>query len=66
MKNIFKLTGVAALLMFSVGCSEEFLDKQPSEFLTTEQVGAAAEKNPDVTIGTMNGIYFQTFQTGIC
>ncbi|PKD19004.1 glycan metabolism protein RagB [Salegentibacter salinarum] len=63
MKNIFKLTGVAALLMFSVGCSEEFLDKQPSEFLTTEQVGAAAEKNPDVTIGTMNGIYFQTFQT---
>lgn len=63
MKTIFKLTGIAVLL-FAVGCSEEFLDKQPSEFLTTEQIIEAAEKNPDVVAGTMNGIYALSVQTG--
>lgn len=64
MRTIFKLTGIASLLLFAVGCSEEFLDKQPSEFLTTDQIGEAAEKNPDVVAGTMNGIYALTVQTG--
>lgn len=64
MKNILKITGVAASLLLGVSCSDDFLDKQPSEFLTTQQVGEAAEINPDVTVGTMNGIYSQTFETG--
>lgn len=64
MRTIFKLTGIASLLLFTVSCSEEFLEKQPSEFLTTDQIGEAAEKNPDVVAGTMNGIYALTVQTG--
>lgn len=64
MKTIFKLTGIASVLLFAVGCSEEFLEKQPTQFLTTEQIGEAAEKNPDVVAGTMNGIYALTVQTG--
>lgn len=64
MRNIFKFTGIAAILLFGVSCSEEFLEKEPTQFLTTEQIGRAAEKNPDVIAGTMTGIYAQTIQTG--
>lgn len=64
MKTIFKLTGIASILLFAVGCSEDFLEKQPTQFLTTDQIGEAAEKNPDVVAGTMNGIYALTVQTG--
>lgn len=64
MRNILKITGVASILLFGVSCSEEFLEKEPTQFLTTEQIGRAAEKNPDVVAGTMTGIYAQTVQTG--
>lgn len=63
MRNIFKLTGIASILLFGVSCSEEFLEREPTQFLTTQQIGEAAEKNPDVVAGTMNGIYALTVQT---
>lgn len=64
MKNLFKLTGIAAFLLLGVGCSEEFLEKEPTEFLTTDQIAEAAEKNPDVVAGTLNGIYALMIETG--
>lgn len=64
MKSLLKITGIAAILLSGVGCSEEFLDEQPSEFLTTGQIAEAAEKNPAVVRGTMTGIYSLTIETG--
>ena len=64
MKNILKITGVAAGLLLSVGCSEDFLEKEPSQFLTAGQIAEAAEVNPDVVAGTMTGIYALTIETG--
>lgn len=64
MKNIIKLTGVATALLFAVGCSEEFLDKQPSEFLTQDQVADAASNNPEVIAGSIAGIYTLQFESG--
>ncbi len=64
MKNIFKLTTVAALTLFMYSCDEEFLEKEPSEFITTQQIGEAASKNPDVVKGTMTGIYSLMIETG--
>lgn len=64
MKNIIKITGVAATLLFGVSCSEDFLEKQPSEFLTADQVEEAAAVNPDVLAGTLAGIYSLQFQSG--
>ncbi|GAA4280835.1 RagB/SusD family nutrient uptake outer membrane protein [Gaetbulibacter aestuarii] len=64
MKNIFKLTLVTATLILSNSCSKDFLEKEPSEFITTQQVAEAASKNPDVIAGTMSGIYALMFQTG--
>jgi hypothetical protein len=64
MKNLLKLTGVAATLFLGVSCSEDFLEKQPSEFLTADQVEEAAVNNPDVLAGTLAGIYTLQFTDG--
>ena len=64
MKNLLKLTGVAAILLFGVSCSEEFLEKEPSQFLTADQVEEAAVDNPAVLEGTLAGIYSLTFESG--
>lgn len=64
MKNLLKLTGVAAILLFGVSCSEDYLEKQPSEFLTADQVEEAAVTNPAVLEGTLAGIYSLMFQSG--
>jgi hypothetical protein len=51
--------------MFSItGCNEDFLDVQPTQFLTEQQIAEAAENNPDVVAGSMSGIYTLMFQTG--
>lgn len=64
MRNLIKLTGIATILLFGVGCSEEFLEKDPSEFLTTDQIAEAADKNPAVVRGTLTGIYSLMIETG--
>ncbi|WP_034918911.1 RagB/SusD family nutrient uptake outer membrane protein [Gillisia sp. CAL575] len=64
MKNLLKLTGVAAILLFGVSCSEDYLEKQPSEFLTADQVEEAAKTNPAVLEGTLAGIYSLMFESG--
>ncbi|WP_300441095.1 RagB/SusD family nutrient uptake outer membrane protein [Christiangramia sp.] len=64
MKKLIKLTLVSSILFLGVGCSEEFLEKQPSEFLTQQQVTEAASNNADVLAGTLAGIYSLQFQSG--
>ncbi|MCO6358656.1 RagB/SusD family nutrient uptake outer membrane protein [Roseivirga pacifica] len=64
MKNkLIALLGGASMLALT-GCGEEFLEVEPSQFLTQEQVQEAAENNPDVVAGSMSGIYTLMFQTG--
>ncbi len=62
MKRIIKLTLIAAITVFTFSCGEDFLEKEPSEFLTTVQLEEAASRNPDVIAGTMNGIYALMFE----
>ena len=65
MKKLFKLTFVtAALLLTFSSCEKDYLEKDPSEFITTEQIADAASRNPDVIAGTMTGIYALMFETG--
>ncbi len=64
MKNLFKLTLLSSALLMLVGCSEDYLEKEPSEFLTNEQVVEAGENNADVLVGTLTGIYSLQFQDG--
>jgi len=64
MKKLIKLTFVTAGLLFVYSCGEDFLVKEPSQFITTSQIADAASKNPDVIAGTMTGIYALMFETG--
>lgn len=62
MKNI-SIISIISLFIFGVsGCGKDFLDVQPTEFLTEGQVAEAAENNPDVVAGSMSGIYTLMFQ----
>lgn len=63
MKNIFKTSLIAFSVAALVSCGDDYLEEEPSEFLTIDQVAEAAETNPDVIAGTMNGIYALTVQT---
>jgi len=65
MTKFIKLTFIAAafLLAFS-SCEKDYLEKEPSEFITTDQIADAASRNPDVVAGTMTGIYALMFETG--
>ena len=41
------IISLVALLMFSItGCDEEFLEVQPTQFLTEQQIAEAAEITP--------------------
>lgn len=64
MKNSNIKFSVIASLLLLAGCGKDFLDEQPSEFLTQEQVGEAAANNPAVIEGTISGIYSTMFDTG--
>jgi hypothetical protein len=52
------------LLFLTAGCESDFLETEPTQFITQEQLGEAAEFNPDVLRGTISGIYTLMFETG--
>ncbi len=66
MKN--KLTkslwGLAALPLVFTSCSESFLDKEPTSFLTPEQYAKIVEVNPAALKSSISGLYALTFQFG--
>lgn len=66
MKN--KLTkslwGLAALPLVFTSCSESFLDKEPTSFLTPEQMAKIVEVNPKALNSSISGLYAVTFQFG--
>ncbi|HBL74823.1 MAG: glycan metabolism protein RagB [Bacteroidetes bacterium GWF2_42_66] len=64
MKKIYSISFIALLLFGLTGCDKDFLEVQPTEFLTEQQVAEAAKNNPDVIAGSMSGIYTLMFQTG--
>ena len=54
-KNVIKLVPIVMILIW--GCSKDFLDVEPSDRLSAEQVARAAEFNPDVVKGGVSGLY---------
>lgn len=65
MKNSFiKILVVSVFLLLFVGCEDDFLEKEPSEFLTTEQLSDASAFNPAILVGSVSGTYSLTFDSG--
>ena len=63
MKRLINLSLLVVLLAF-VGCSSDYLDEQPSQFLNVNQLQQAAEVNPDITRGFVDGIYTFMIRSG--
>lgn len=64
MKNTLYKILTATLVFVASACDEEFLDKKPSEQLSTEQIAAAAEKDPSLLNGNIAGLYSTMYNTG--
>lgn len=57
MKNNIKFL-LAFLMVFSLsGCDKDFLEREPSEFISSEQLQTASEKNPAIAKAMVAGIY---------
>lgn len=65
MKKIFKYSLTACLILgISTSCSDDFLEVQPTQFLTDKQIQEASANNPAVVAGSLAGIYTLMFETG--
>jgi hypothetical protein len=47
------------------GCKKSFLNTEPTEFLTPEQLAAAVKQDPKVATGTLNGLYVTMYTPGV-
>lgn len=64
-KNVFKFLMVTAVMSMTFSCEKEFLNTAPQGgILTLDQLADAAAVNPEIVIGTMDGVYTTTFVTG--
>jgi hypothetical protein len=54
-KNIIKL--VPFMFLILMGCGENFLDVEPSDRLSADQVARASATNPDIVAGGLAGLY---------
>ena len=57
MKKIKIYIPILAGALILGGCSKEFLEADPSEFVSKEQIDEAAEDRPVVAAGTLAGLY---------
>ncbi|CAL2101950.1 SusD/RagB family lipoprotein precursor [Tenacibaculum sp. 190130A14a] len=55
LKKIVKILPI--FILFIYGCNDDFLEVQPSDRLSTEQLGQAAEFNPEIIKGGVAGLY---------
>ena len=53
---------IAALAFTS--CSDEFLETEPTEFVSATQIAEYSETNPDLQAANISGIYSLMYQTG--
>ena len=64
-KYIFKSAITITLIGISFGCSEEFLEKSPTDsFISNEDYEYSSNINPELLDATLNGIYSSLITTG--
>lgn len=63
-KNVLKLIGIGCVLLGFQSCNDDFLEREPSEFITESQLSDAAPLNPDLIAGSIDGIYTVMFTAG--
>lgn len=63
MKNRILLSVLAGAVSL-VGCSDDFLETEPTEFVSSDQITDATELNPDLQQGAISGLYTTMFTPG--
>lgn len=63
MKKRILISMLATALVFT-GCSDEFLEAEPTQFVSSEQIAEATEKNPSLQIANIAGLYSTMYLTG--
>jgi hypothetical protein len=64
MKYIAKFLFLMIAVGFVSSCSDEFLDKQPTELISATTMGEVSKYNPDIFNGQVSGLYTLMYQTG--
>lgn len=64
MKSKLLLSLAAGATLFATGCSDDFLETEPTEFISSEQIQDATEKNPELQEANISGLYATMITTG--
>lgn len=65
MKLKYLLSVAVAGSALLTGCKKDFLETQPTQFTTPDQLGAAAAQDPKLLDGNIAGLYTAMFTVGI-
>lgn len=63
-KNVLKFIGLGVLVLALSSCEDNFLETSPTEFVSETELGEAANLNPALVQGSVDGIYTQMFTSG--
>lgn len=55
---------IVVLAVGVVSCSDEFLESEPTEFISAERMSEVGPYNPDLFNGMVSGLYSLMYQTG--
>lgn len=61
--SYYRIIGMAVLTVLVSSCSNDFLDKKPSEKLSSQQIAEAAAKDPSLLNGNIAGLYSTMYNT---
>jgi len=64
MKKHFYIIAATVLSSIMSSCEDDFLEKQPTQQLSPEQIAAAAAKDPSLLNGNIAGLYSTMYITG--
>jgi starch-binding outer membrane protein, SusD/RagB family len=59
-----KILTIAALTLVFAGCDEEFLETEPTQFISSEQIARESQINPALQAANISGIYATMYNTG--
>lgn len=57
MKSKLILSMAVGVALITSGCSEDFLETEPTQFISSEQIQEASEKNPGLQAANISGLY---------
>jgi len=63
-KYLIRLAYIFALVGILPACSDEFLETEPSEFISANRIAEISEINPELQISNLQGIYANMYLTG--